>query len=75
MILGFYELPDDERPPEAIWTDDEALSSHWLAVEQKREAKWGGGSETSEAVPEAGTRMDQNELTAGLKDRLGSKRG
>lgn len=66
-MLSYFELPDDERPPEHLWLDDEALSSHWENVEQKREQKWGSGS--SEAVPEANGPLEQNELTAGFKKR------
>lgn len=63
MVLSFGELPDDERPPERIWLDDEALSAHWERVEAARKHKYGG----TEAVPAAEGQLEQNELTAGFK--------
>jgi hypothetical protein len=54
---------DDERPPERIWLDDEALSSHWEFIENKRHHRSTG----MEEVPQFAGAMDQNELTAGFK--------
>lgn len=56
-ILSYYELPEDERPPERIWLDDEAVTIHFEQVEARRDAKFKG-----ESVPEA-TDMPRNELT------------
>lgn len=61
MILGFFEVPEDERPPESIWLDDEALSDHWEHVTAQRQNKYNG----TESVPSAP--LEQNELTAGFK--------
>ena len=59
-MLSWYELPEDDRPPERIWLDDEALQSHFDGVDQKRKA----GSRGTEVVPQD---LDQNELTAQLR--------
>jgi hypothetical protein len=61
MVLSWFELTEDDRPPESIWLDDEAVSAHFDGVEQKRNSSIKG----SEPVPAAG--MDQNELTAELR--------
>lgn len=61
MVLGFFELLDEDRPPERIWLDDEALNAHWDSVHARREA----GSRGAEAVPAAP--LDQNELTKDFK--------
>lgn len=60
MILSWYELPDEDRPPERIWLDDDAIESHFEAREQERSSKSGDSS----LVPQAG--MERNELTADL---------
>jgi hypothetical protein len=60
-VLGFYELLDEDRPPERIWLDDEALEAHWSSVTARREA----GSRGVESVPAAP--LEQNELTRDLK--------
>jgi hypothetical protein len=52
---------DEDRPPERIWLDDEALEAHWNSVTARREA----GSRGVEAVPAAP--LEQNELTADFK--------
>jgi hypothetical protein len=62
-VLGYFEVPEDERPPERMWLDDEALESHWEQVDQRR--KHPPGSRT-EVVPPAGG-LEQNELTASFK--------
>lgn len=62
MVLSWYELPDDDRPPESIWLDDDAITSHFEAIDQRRKSSTRGDSV---AVPQAG--MDQNELTAELR--------
>ncbi len=62
-IMGYFELTEDERPPERIWLDDEALASHWEHVDQRRKRPSGSGSE---AVPQVAN-LEQNELTAGFK--------
>lgn len=55
--MSYYELPEEDRPPEQIWLDDEAITIHFEQVEARREAKYKG-----ESVPEA-TDMQRNELT------------
>lgn len=44
LVLGWEELPKDERPPRRMWVDDQALVAHFERVEQERERKYGGGS-------------------------------
>lgn len=59
MVLGFFELPDDEQPPHTIWHDEEAIAEWFEEVDRKRKERSGGpGSERVESVP-----MDDNELT------------
>lgn len=41
-MLGWEELPKDERPPRRMWDDDKALVVHFERVEQDRERKYGG---------------------------------
>jgi hypothetical protein len=60
MVLGWFELLDEERPPERIWLDDEALRDHFHRVD---EARKNGGK--FEEVPDFD--MQQNELTADFK--------
>jgi hypothetical protein len=54
---------EDDRPPERIWLDDEALESHWEQLDQRRKNPPSAGSE---AVPQVGG-LEQNELTAAFK--------
>ncbi len=61
--MGYFEMLDDDRPPERIWMDDEALSQHWEKVDERRKRPHDGGTEP---VPQAGG-LDQNELTAQFK--------
>lgn len=39
MVLSFYELPSDERPPRRIWRDGEALDEWFEMVKEKRDAQ------------------------------------
>lgn len=61
-ILGYYEMQDDDRPPQTMWMDPEALSVHFEQVRQKYAAKAGGNWEPVQDVP-----MVENELTKGLR--------
>lgn len=56
------ELPDEDRPPEGIWLDSEAVSEHFEGVRQ-RYSSGKGGSGGQEPVPQ----LDQNELTRDLR--------
>lgn len=60
MVLGFFELPDEDRPPEELWLDEERISQHFEDVKARRNEKYG-----VESVPDAD--MMQNELTRGLR--------
>lgn len=35
-MLGYFELPDDERPPENIWHHGERLRDWFAAVTERR---------------------------------------
>lgn len=59
-VLGFFELPDEQQPPERIWLDDKALSEHFKQVRSSQ--KSGGGNSGMEQVPD----LSQNELTKDL---------
>jgi hypothetical protein len=36
MVLGYFELPDDERPDELIWHHQERLTEWFEAVTERR---------------------------------------
>lgn len=38
MILGFFELPREEQPPERIWRHPELIETHFETVRSRREA-------------------------------------
>lgn len=59
QVLGFFDMPKKDRPPEEIWLRDEELRAHFETVERKYES----GAADTQAVP-----MVQNELTRGLRD-------
>ncbi len=40
QFLAFEELPKDERPKRSIWLDQEKLTTHFAAVEKRREEKY-----------------------------------
>ncbi len=61
-ILGYAELPEDSRPPEEIWLDDEALGEHFDSVRARLKESSSGGWE---AVP--GATEEQNEITRAFK--------
>jgi hypothetical protein len=42
VFLSFDELPDDERPPQRIWNDDDALKAWFDEVKRRRDEKYGG---------------------------------
>lgn len=58
-MLGWYELPDKDRPPRSIWLDQEALNDHFDTVNSRYSEKGG-----SEDVPDVD---EQNELTKAIK--------
>lgn len=37
MVLGFFELPEDDQPPEEIWHHTERLEEWFKAVKQRRD--------------------------------------
>lgn len=58
-VLGWFELPERDQPPEAIWLDPEALEEHFQRVKDRYAA---GTSSEDEHVS-----LSQNELTRGLR--------
>lgn len=40
-FLGFEELPEDERPPRAIWLEGDEMTKWWKAVDEMRREKYG----------------------------------
>jgi hypothetical protein len=54
-ILSFYELPEEDRPPEEFYGDDEAMSQ-WFESVRARRRNGSGGSDDVE-VP-----MTRNEI-------------
>lgn len=59
-FLSFEELPEKERPPKAIWLDEERMQSWWNEVKANREAEGKGEGDMSS--------MPQNDL---LKEVFG----
>jgi hypothetical protein len=55
-------IKDEDRPPEEIWLDGEAIQDWFARVKERRDSETAG----EESVP-----MDQNEATKGLRQRLG----
>lgn len=60
-VLDWHELPRDDRPPEHIWLDDEAITAHFDMLAEKRDAEMRGET----VIPDED--MAQNELTARFK--------
>ena len=64
QVLGWWELPEDEQPPQEMWGLDDRLKEWWEAVEAKRKDRNSGsssGTEPMETVP-----TTQNEYAAQL---------
>lgn len=57
-FLTFFEMPENERPPKAIWLDERKMKAHWAEVERVREAKAAGHGDQS--------KMPKNALTKTL---------
>jgi len=52
-------MPEDDRPPEQIWLDDERLNAHFDSLRTARQDGLNG-------VSAPATDLQQNELTKGL---------
>lgn len=61
--MGYYELPDEDRPPEQIWLDPEEVEKHFKQVEINRKAKYSG----MDTVPEAGQEVENEHAAALLR--------
>lgn len=57
-VLGYLEMPKDDRPPPEIWLLEDDLQAHFEQLERK----YSGSRADTESVP-----MAQNELTRGLR--------
>lgn len=63
-MLGWFELPEEDQPPQWIWLDDEKISAHFAGVRERYGSKSGAGMES---VPQS--ESEPNELTASLRRR------
>lgn len=52
-ILSYWELSEEDRPPEEYWGDDDALEE-WFKAVKARHGTPGSGSEPLEDVPQTG---------------------
>jgi hypothetical protein len=60
MVLGYFEMPDEEEiPPQEMWGDDDALMRWFEDVKARRQNPGSGPMET---IPD----MQENELTKQL---------
>jgi hypothetical protein len=62
QVLNYLEIPEDDRPPEEIWLDEEALAEHFDMVKSRHRER-ARGRDAVEIVP-----LEQNELTKHLKE-------
>ena len=62
MVLGYFELPDDEQPDASIWGSPERLEEWFEAIKQRRET----GMEPISYDEEPDDGFTRNELTAEL---------
>lgn len=51
-FLGYSELPEEERPPKAIWLDADKMKLWWAEVNANRKAKYGGGGADLSSMPQ-----------------------
>ncbi len=64
IVLGYFELPDDETPDESIWGHPEKLEAWFDEVKSKRNNP---GSERVSNAEWEQAELEQNELTKGLR--------
>jgi hypothetical protein len=62
VVLGYYELPDEEQPDATIWGHPERLEEWFKAIKQRRES----GMEPINYDEEPDDGFTRNELTAEL---------
>ena len=68
-MLGLFELPEEEVPPEEIWHHGERLDEWFEAVKQARKDRMQGtGFDVPEADDPPG--MASNEEAAALRESL-----
>lgn len=53
-LIGFWELPDEDSPPEEFYGNDEALKEWFDSVKARRKEQFsrGRGDEPMEEVPQ-----------------------
>lgn len=52
-ILGWFELPKEDQPPQLYWHSDELLSDWFAAVEQRRKGGVSGSISGGEELDDA----------------------
>lgn len=50
MILGWWELPEEDQPPANIWGLNDDIDNWFGMVKARREEKYGGSSEGGETA-------------------------
>lgn len=50
-ILGYWEMPEEDVPPEEYWGDDEAIREWFEAVKQRRRDPNAASEQRMEKVP------------------------
>lgn len=68
--MGYWELPEDDVPPEAYWGDDEAIKEWFEAVKQRRRDPNAVEAQKMETVPQW---SNNDEQAAGLISSLRGK--
>lgn len=59
MVMGWFEMTEEDRPERSIWLDDEALEEHFERVNDRYKTKRG-----SEPIPEFD---EPNQLTKDIR--------
>lgn len=55
--MGFWEIPEEDQPPQEFYGDDERISQWFDEVKLRRRSKVSGGGSDLEEVP-----LMENEL-------------
>lgn len=51
-VLGFYELPEEDQPPEQLWGNDDGLKQWFDEVKQRHKDRYGSRDDDLEDVPQ-----------------------
>lgn len=69
QFLRFTEMESEESPPRKIWLDSDQLTSHFKAVEKRREEKYNTDSSgTSKEIEDPVTNDAARLLLGDLRD-------